>query len=133
MSQEENKKMVFYVEDEPDLIDLCKIAFQVSGIDMKNASTGEDAMKYIKDILDKKEKAPNGFIFDILLPGISGMDLLREVRKHKEFDKTPVIMFTNYSDNKIKDEVKITPNTDYILKTDIIPTQLAKIVYKKME
>lgn len=133
MNEKKNKYVIYYVEDEPDLVELCRIAFRISGFDMQSVVTGEEAIKDIKKIINKEANAPDAFILDILLPGISGMDVLREIRKHKELNKIPIVLFTNYSDDKIRDEAKNTENTEYVLKTDIIPTQLVKILIKKIE
>jgi len=126
------KKIVYYVEDEPDLIELCGIAFGVSGIDMKSALSGEDALVFLEKIIANKKEYPDAFVLDILLPGISGIEIMREIRKHKDLDNIPIVIFTNYSDKKIKNEVKNTGNAYYILKTDVVPSQLAKIVRKKI-
>lgn len=134
MDTSNNKKIsVYYVEDEVDLIELCKIAFQISGFEMRSSSTGEDAMQEVKKIINKEIDAPDAFILDVLLPGISGMEIMREIRKHPELNKIPIIIFTNFSDGHIKEEAQKTINTGYILKTDIVPTQLVKIVAKKIE
>ncbi|GBE17125.1 putative transcriptional regulatory protein TcrX [bacterium BMS3Abin15] len=133
MDEKQNKTAVYYVEDEPDLVELCKIAFQINGFNMQSVATGEGAMEDVKKIINKEIDPPSAFILDILLPGISGMDILREIRKHKELNRIPIVLFTNYSDKKIRDEAENTENTEYVLKTDVIPTQLVKIVSKKIE
>jgi len=129
----EKKKLVtYYVEDEPDLIELCGVAFEVSGIDMKSALSGEDALEFLGKIINEKKGFPDAFVLDILLPGISGIEVMREIRKHREMDNIPIIIFTNYSDAKFKNEVKNTNNACYVLKTDVVPSQLAKIVKNKI-
>lgn len=131
---EQQKKMtVYYVEDEPDLVELCRVAFHSAGITMNVSATGEEGITFIKKIINKETQAPDAFILDILLPGVSGMDIMREIRTHAELDNIPIVIFTNYSDVKIKEEIKKTKNAEYILKTDIIPTQLVKIVLNKVE
>lgn len=126
------KITVYYVEDEPDLIELCGVAFRAAGITMLSSETGEAAFEFIKKVISGEEQAPDTFILDVLLPGVSGIEIMKEIRSHSELDNIPIIVFTNYSDSKIKDEVKDAKNTEYVLKTDIIPTQLVKIVMSKI-
>lgn len=132
MNELQRKIAVYYVEDEPDLVELCGVAFRAAGIAMASSTNGEDAMEFIKKIISGEQPAPDAFILDVLLPGVSGMEIMREIRSHSELDNIPVIIFTNYSDSKIKDEAKNTKNTEYVLKTDIIPTQLVGIVMNKI-
>ena len=116
------------MEDEPNIAELYKIAFEEEGFVVEAVESGREAMvqleKFVKDDVDR----PNAMIIDILLPDISGMEILREVRKHEIFDRTPVIMFTNYSSDKIKEEIQIIPNTKYLLKMEVTPAQLVGIV-----
>lgn len=132
MEDLQKKITVYYVEDEPDLVELCGVAFRAAGITMLDSDTGEAALEFIKKIVDGTERAPDAFILDVLLPGVSGIEIMKEIRSHSELDNIPVIVFTNYSDTKIKDEVKDAKNSEYVLKTDIIPTQLVKIVMSKI-
>lgn len=132
MKELPKKITVYYVEDEPDLVELCGVAFRAAGITMLNSETGEAAVEFVKKIISGDEQAPDAFILDVLLPGVSGMEIMKEIRSHAELDKVPVIIFTNYSDSKIKEEVKNTKNAEYVLKTDIIPTQLVVIVMNKI-
>lgn len=132
MSEAPKKITVYYVEDEPDLVELCGVAFRAAGITMRSAETGEIAMEFIKKIIAGDEPAPDAFILDVLLPGISGIEIMQKIRSYPELEKIPIVIFTNYSDTKIKEDVAKAKNADYILKTDIIPTQLVQIVLNKI-
>lgn len=132
MNEIKEKIEVFYVEDEPDLVELCRIVFKGAGIEMRSFSTGEEAMRALVEISAGKAAKPDVFILDILLPGISGMDILHEIRGNVMYDETPIIIFTNYSDAKIKAEAEQTKKCEYILKTNIVPSQLAEIVKNRI-
>ena len=83
---------VYLVEDEFDLSNLIIKYLLKEGYDVRNFSTGEDAMHCIADNVDL-------WILDIMLPGnISGYDLIKEIKNHNE--TTPVI-FTSASDKDI--------------------------------
>lgn len=131
--EQKQYRILMFVEDEPDLIELYKFAFESAGFIIQTVTNGEDALKIIQDLLKGKVELPSAIILDILLPGISGMDVLRKIRKHQEFNKIPIIMFTNYSSEEFMEETKKTENTSYILKTDVVPNQLVGIVRKKIE
>lgn len=80
------------VEDEFDLSNLIIKYLLKEGYDVRNFSTGEDAMHHIAEDVDL-------WILDIMLPGnISGYDLIKEIKNHNE--ATPVI-FTSARDKDI--------------------------------
>ena len=59
-----------------------------------------NAAKAIK-ILEKnyKEKTPFDLIFtDINMPGLNGVELLRKIKEHRIFGKTPIIMMSSVGD-----------------------------------
>jgi len=130
---DKKKKKVIYVEDEPDLIELCRISFNFSGIELEGVSDGEEAMKMLDKIKNKEVPAPDAFILDILLPKISGIEILKEIRNNKELDGIPIVIFTNYSTEEYKNEARKHKNTEYVLKTSVIPTQLVDIIEKMIE
>ena len=95
---------------------------------MESLSNGKDVLKRLEDFASGKAEKPHAMILDILLPDISGMEILKEVRKNPVFDPIPIVMFTNYSSDKIREEIKGIKNTSYILKTDTAPDMLVAIV-----
>src|SRR3989344_3189005 len=130
---DKERKKVIYVEDEPDLIELCRISFNFSGFELEGVLNGEEAMAVVNKIKNKEIQAPDAFILDILLPKISGIEVLKEIRKNKELDGVTIVVFTNYSNEEYKNETRKHKNTKYVLKTDIIPTQLADMIEKMIE
>ncbi|MEE8131808.1 MAG: response regulator [Candidatus Paceibacterota bacterium] len=133
MEQKHKYRILMFVEDEPDLIELYRIAFESANFQIQGIGTGEEAVEVMNKFMKEEIEAPSVIILDILLPGMSGMDVLREIRKHEKFDNIPVIMFTNYSSDDIREEVKNTKNAEYILKMDATPDQLVEIAIKKIE
>ncbi|MCK5059609.1 MAG: response regulator [Candidatus Pacebacteria bacterium] len=112
---------IFFIEDEPAIIDLYESAFSGSDFKIKSATTGKEALEKIERFRKGDEPKPDIIVSDILLPDISGLEILKEIRKNKEFDSVPVIMLTNYGTNEIKQTVKQTPNTSHVLKMDTSP------------
>ena len=83
---------VYLVEDEFDLSSLVIKYLIKEGYDVRNFSTGEDAIHHAQDDIDL-------WILDIMLPGhVSGYDLIKEIKKHNEY--VPVI-FTSARDQDI--------------------------------
>jgi len=81
-------KKVFIVEDEPDLRDTLQYNFENEGFKVKSFPNGESFLETIKN--DK----PNLVILDLMLPGISGLDVCRDLRMNEVNENVAVVMLT---------------------------------------
>lgn len=126
-------RILLFVEDEPDIIELYRIAFEAEGFVVESVLNGRDALVKLNQYSQDDVKRPTVMILDILLPDISGMDILMEIRKNNLFDKIPVIMFTNYSSDKIRDEILKISNTKYLLKMETSPGQLVSLIKEMLK
>lgn len=133
MAEEKNPRILLFVEDEVDIAELYKTAFEEEGFVVEDVRTGKEAMEKLNGFTQQDAQDHTVMILDILLPDISGMDVLREVRKHESFSKVPVIMFTNYSSDDIRTEIGKYQNTRYLLKMDTTPIQLVEIVKEMLK
>ncbi|MFH1188864.1 MAG: response regulator [bacterium] len=129
MSEENLKpRVLFFVEDEPEIVTLYTTAFEESGFLVDSVSNGRDAIERLEYFVEEDVKRPNVMILDILLPDASGMDILSEVRRRPLFNNTPVIMFTNFSSDELREQIRQIPNTEYVLKMEITPDEfVAKV------
>lgn len=121
-------RVLLFVEDEPDIVELYRIAFEAENFVVESVLNGRSALEKLKQYSKEDVNRPTCMILDILLPDISGMAVLREIRKNKLFNNTPVIMFTNYSSDEVRKEVAKLPNTRYLLKMEYSPIQLVSAV-----
>jgi len=90
------RKRIFIIDDEKDILFVLKEFFRNHGIE---ASTFEAISDVAAEI---KEKKPNAVLLDIFLPDISGIELLRKIRKIDP--NLPVIMMTGQLDEERKIE-----------------------------
>ena len=82
------KLKMLIVEDEEALLDLLKFNFNKEGYKIDTATDGETALEKIL------YKPPDIIILDWMLPELSGIELCRRIRKHKEHKNIPIIMLT---------------------------------------
>jgi signal transduction histidine kinase/CheY-like chemotaxis protein len=81
---------VLLVEDEADLRPIAVEALSTIGLEVVACSTAEEALEHLHS-----EKRFDGLVTDVLLPGMSGIDLARTARKtHKGL---PVVYMTGYT------------------------------------
>lgn len=80
---------VLIVEDDPLLSNLLAIRFEQANFP---CHFNHDGKEVLKDILEFK---PHILILDLMLPGVSGLDILEEIRTNQETSSLPVIIFSN--------------------------------------
>jgi DNA-binding response OmpR family regulator len=80
------QKTIIIVEDEQDAAEMFAEMMRVSGYRVLKASVSQTAMKMIA-----REK-PAAVILDIMMPDISGLEVLNYMRREPKLEKTPVIV-----------------------------------------
>ena len=81
-------KTVVLVEDEPNIIEAISFILSRGGWGVHTHSNGDTALAALES------KAPDLIVLDVMLPGRSGFDILRDIRSHKTLGETPVMMLT---------------------------------------
>lgn len=79
---------ILVVEDEPDIRKLVNYNLAQERFRVLEAEDGEQALKIIQ-----RDK-PDLVILDLMLPGLSGMELCKILRERSETEKLPVLMLT---------------------------------------
>lgn len=118
------KPLIFIVEDEKALVKAMQIKLRDSGFDIMVAYDGAQALAEIK------KKKPDLILLDILLPKLSGIDFLREIRSKKQWQKIPVVVISNYSAEETVKEGFGLKISDYLIKSDVSLDGIIKKVKK---
>jgi two-component system phosphate regulon response regulator PhoB len=79
---------ILVVDDEPDITALVAYHLAKAGYRVSTATTGPDAIK------SAREERPDIVILDLMLPGMSGYDVLAELRRQEETKEVGVILLT---------------------------------------
>jgi two-component system, OmpR family, alkaline phosphatase synthesis response regulator PhoP len=79
---------ILVVEDEPDISKLVSYNLAQERFKVLTAEDGEQALKVIQ-----REK-PNLVVLDLMLPGLSGMEVCKILRERPETAKLPILMLT---------------------------------------
>ena len=101
------------VEDDVNLRDIYYSRFQAEGYDLAVASNGEEALA-----MSVKEK-PDLIILDVMMPRISGFDVLDILRSTPETSHTKVIMMSALSEQSDKDRGKSLGVDEYLVKSQV--------------
>jgi two-component system phosphate regulon response regulator PhoB len=79
---------ILVVDDEPDITALVAYHLAKAGFRVSTANTGSDALKAAR------EERPDIVVLDLMLPGVSGYDVLTELRRREETREVGVILLT---------------------------------------
>ena len=79
---------IYIVEDEPDIRETLKYNFSNEGFKVFTAPDGEEALSNIKKVL------PDVLILDLMLPGVSGLDVCKSIRADDDIRDMSIIMLT---------------------------------------
>lgn len=82
-------KKILLVEDEPLLANLLKQRLEKDGIEVTLARDGEEALARLR------ESKPDLILLDIILPKISGFELMETLQADPQFERAPVIVISN--------------------------------------
>ncbi len=85
---ETNPTRILVIEDESDIAALIAYQLAHAGYQVRTATTGKEALRALEAEL------PDLIVLDIMLPEISGADLLRTLRSRKETQSIPVVVLT---------------------------------------
>ncbi len=115
------KTKILIIDDEMHIVELLKFNLEVSNHEVDYAYDGFDGF------LKMKEKNPDLILLDWMLPGISGIEMLKKIRSDKALSKKPVIMLTAKNMENDKIEGLHTGADDYITKPFSVKEVLARV------
>ena len=82
-----NEKILI-VDDEEDVIELVRYNLNKYGYNIISAASGEEALT------EAKTKTPDLIILDLMLPGIDGLEVCRQIKNDAKTESIPIIMLT---------------------------------------
>jgi DNA-binding response OmpR family regulator len=105
------KPKVLMVEDEEDTASLLKFLLERANYRVVHAKDGRQAQELINTM-----SLPDIVLLDVMLPFLSGLQVLTHIRSKVEWEKVPIVMLTaDGSEHDIKRALETGAN-DYMLK-----------------
>lgn len=116
---EKDKIKILLAEDDLQLIDMYKKKFELEGFDVLLAEDGRKALEILK------KEIPDIVLLDIMMPEVNGIEVLKEIRETPEMKDLLVVMLTNLGNESTAEEIYKYGATDYIVKSEMTPMQVA--------
>lgn len=125
-------KKILLVEDDPAILDIYKIIMEKAGFAVDVIELGQRAINQIKDMAAGNAEKPDMVLLDLVLPDVNGMEVLKEIKKNDATKDIFVFILTNQKNGQSLESDDIKPEK-IIIKADITPTQLVKIIEEQLK
>ncbi|MFD2235773.1 response regulator [Phaeospirillum tilakii] len=113
---------IFLIDDSVTVLMSMEAILGHAGYAVAKATSGEEAISRLGTGLK-----PNLLITDIHMPGMNGIELIRQVRAMPGFQFTPILVVTTESQQAKRDEARAAKATGWLVKP-VQPDDLLKVV-----
>lgn len=103
-------RTVLMIEDEPHITEAVRFLLTREGWRVETHVRGEDAVEMVQ------QTTPDLVILDMMLPGRSGLDILRDIRADRHLCNLPVLMLTARGQQRDRDQAEEAGVNRYMTK-----------------
>lgn len=112
---------ILLVEDDPFISEIYIKKLETSGFEVVNVTSGKAVLKEIK------EQKFDLVLLDLVLPEMSGTEVLREIRHNRDYDENlKIVVFSNLSSPEDREQVLKLGANGFISKTEFSPSEVVK-------
>ncbi len=127
MENKTTKPKILLVEDDDNLAQVYQMRFSAEGFDVRRVPDGEDALaaavSYVPDII----------LLDVMMPKISGFDVLDILRNTPETSNMKIIMLTARGQDTDRKRAMDLGVDDYLVKSQVVMADVVARVKKHLE
>lgn len=113
---------IIFIERTPDFYNLLNQNLSQEGFEVFSANDGEEGLKLIL------EKKPKLIMLDLILPKKDGIEILKEVKDNKKYQKIPIIILVKPEDIGEAEDVLKMGATTYLVKGHYQPENIIKTI-----
>lgn len=107
------QKTILLIEDEPLLANLLKQRLEKDGFKVLLARDGEEGLKTLREI------KPDLILLDIILPKISGFEIMETLKSNIEFQQAPIVIISNLGQDTDIEKGQALGAVGYFIKAKI--------------
>lgn len=109
-----SQKTILLVEDDDRLANVYETRLQAEGFKTKRVANGEDALAAALQV------KPDLILLDVMMPKVSGFDVLDILRNTPETTNVKIIMLTALSQDSDRERAKSLGVDDYLIKSQVV-------------
>ena len=114
------------VEDDQTISQMYRFKFEAEGYKVETAEHGKLGIELIQTF------QPDIVLLDLMMPEMTGNQVLEQMRKHDWGKDIKVIILTNMGEQEIPEEVKSLGVAAVVLKANMTPRQVFELVKKHL-
>ena len=114
MDDQQKQKKILLVEDDDALASVYQTRLEAEGFLIKRAPNGEDALAAALEF------KPDLILLDVMMPKVSGFDVLDILRNTPETANTKIVMLTALSQESDQQRAKDLGVDDYLVKSQVV-------------
>lgn len=118
---------ILIVEDDKFLRELLVRKLETEGFEISAAVDGEEGIKKIQ------EELPQLVLLDLVLPGIDGFEILKQIKSNPKTDKISVIILSNLGQQEEVERGIRLGADDYLIKAHFTPDEIVEKSKKVLE
>lgn len=113
---------ILIIEDDAEIRSVYSFALNHAGFQVLEAADASTGLTLLQ------QGYPDVVVLDMLMPGMSGLDFLRQNNIHARYPAIKIIGFSNIENERIMEEAKGLGVMRYLIKASVTPRQLADII-----
>lgn len=110
----DEQKKILLVEDDEGLANVYKARLEAEGFEVYHCNNGESALS------DAMKQKPHLILLDIMMPKISGFDVLDILRNTPEISDCKIIMLTALNQDSDQKKAEDLGVDDYLVKSQVV-------------
>ena len=114
------------IEDDAAISQMYRIKFESAGYSVETADNGKVGLEMLEKF------RPAIVLLDLMMPEMNGDEMLVELRKTEWGKNLKVIILTNMGEQEAPEIVKRLNVSDFIVKADMTPREVAELVKKHL-
>lgn len=122
------KKNLLLVEDDSFITQMYLMKLEEIDVEVFAYANPLEAQKFLEETSIQFDL----FLFDLLLPDMTGYDLLEWVKKTPQIQEVPVVILSNLSAQKDINEAYEKGAIDYIVKSNYTPNEVLRVIKKHL-
>lgn len=119
-------RKILIVEDEKIILDLLKKKLSQEGYEVSTAENGKDGLEMMR------KSKPDLILLDIVMPKMSGFEVMEEMQKDNWLKGIPVIIISNSGQPVEIDKAQALGAKDWLIKAEFDPQEVIEKIEKQL-
>jgi DNA-binding response OmpR family regulator len=113
---------VLVVDDDPSTVEMMEVVLSLAGHEVRSATSATEALTSL--LMDR----PSALVLDLMLPGMTGLELISVLRADPEMRDLPVLLFSAWAGSSVDTWSAIEAGADgFLAKPLDVDTLVAEV------